>query len=290
MEHEVHPVADIFPLMSAEELNDLGGDMLAHGQREPIWIYQGKILDGRNRYKACLLKGIEPRLTEYIGPDAVAFAVSMNLKRRHLDDSQRSMVAAKLATLKRGDNQHAPNGGTTQARAAGLLNVSKRGIQRARSLIEDGDRNLVTAVEHGEVTISAAAGFVKSTSPQDRAKLIDEQGSVAAAVKAALKAKADRAVSKTQRPLPDPKRAADRADRQSERCRCVDEMLLRFDAMESSGTAPQVANAVKQRVPELIRKDAVHRLRRLAAFARDLVDRLEPSGAATETAIVTSVE
>src|SRR5690349_5176278 len=143
MEYEAHPVADIFPMMPEKELNDLGDDILAHGQRDPIWTYQGKILDGRNRYRACLLKGVEPRLTEYLGSDPVAFAVSMNLRRRQLDDSQRSLVAAKLATLKRGDNQHAPNGGTTQAEAARLLNVSKRGVQRGRSLIEEGAPSLV---------------------------------------------------------------------------------------------------------------------------------------------------
>jgi hypothetical protein len=49
---EFHPLAN----MSDEEVNDLGDDMLEHGQREPIWLYEGMVLDGRNRYNACLLK------------------------------------------------------------------------------------------------------------------------------------------------------------------------------------------------------------------------------------------
>jgi hypothetical protein len=46
--------------------------------------------------------------------------------RRHLDESQRAMVAAKLATLKRGDNQHAPIGASSQNEAADKLNVGRR--------------------------------------------------------------------------------------------------------------------------------------------------------------------
>ena len=49
---ELHPLADLFPMMTDEELDELGEDMLKLGQREPIWLYEGKILDGRNRYRA----------------------------------------------------------------------------------------------------------------------------------------------------------------------------------------------------------------------------------------------
>jgi hypothetical protein len=87
-------------------------------------LFEGMILDGRNRYNACLLKGIEPRFVDYHGPDPLGLVISLNLKRRHLDDAQRAMIAAKLATMKRGDNQHSPNGETSQAKAAELLNVS----------------------------------------------------------------------------------------------------------------------------------------------------------------------
>ena len=99
---EFHPLANIFPKMTDEELNDLGDDMLKHGQREPIWSYERKILDGRNRHSACLLKGIEPRIVEYPGIDPLGFVISMNLKRRHLDASQRAMVVAGIANLPKG--------------------------------------------------------------------------------------------------------------------------------------------------------------------------------------------
>jgi hypothetical protein len=59
MEYESHPAADLFPMMTDAEPDALGEDMLQHGQREPIILYHGQILDGRNRYRACILR--QPR-------------------------------------------------------------------------------------------------------------------------------------------------------------------------------------------------------------------------------------
>ena len=99
---EFHPLADLFPMMTDGDLAELGEDMLKHGQREPIWLYEGKILDGRNRYRACQMKGIQPRTTETRVADPLAFVISLNLKRRHLDASQRAMVVAEIAKLPKG--------------------------------------------------------------------------------------------------------------------------------------------------------------------------------------------
>jgi hypothetical protein len=132
MEYEFHPLADLFPMMSDEEIDALGEDMLANGQRESIALFDEKILDGRNRYLACMRKGIEPRFINQRPADPVAFVASANLHRRHLDESQRAMIAAKLANMKRGDNQHRPDGRTSQAEAAELLDVGQRSVRRAR--------------------------------------------------------------------------------------------------------------------------------------------------------------
>jgi N6-adenosine-specific RNA methylase IME4 len=152
---EFHPLAAIFPLVEGAEFDEIAADIRKHGLHEPIVVFEDKILDGRNRYRACEAAGIEPTFTVYTGDDPVSYVVSLNLRRRHLDESQRAMVAAKLATLKLGDNQHSE--GLPIGRASGMLNVGERTVARAREVLEHGAPELVSAVEHGKVSVSAAA-------------------------------------------------------------------------------------------------------------------------------------
>ena len=156
----VHPVADIFPRMTAAEYAALRDDIEAHGQREPIWVFDGQIIDGRHRAQACEELGIEPAVREYDGDESglVGFVVSLNLHRRHLDESQRALVAGRLASLTHGgDRSKASIDALTQRQAAELLNVSRPSVQRAREVLDHGAPELVAAVERGEVSVSAAA-------------------------------------------------------------------------------------------------------------------------------------
>jgi N6-adenosine-specific RNA methylase IME4 len=171
---QFHSLADLFPLLEGYELAGLVDDIRANGLREPIVLFDGKILDGRNRHRACMMAGVAPLYEEYEGDDPVAYVVSLNLRRRHLDESQRAMVAAKLATLKRGDNQHSPIGETSQARAAELLNVGKRSVERAHEVQDHGVLELRQAVERGEVSVSAAADI--ATQPIDEQREIVARG------------------------------------------------------------------------------------------------------------------
>lgn len=176
-----HPLAEIFPLLEGPEFTSLVDDIAEHGQRELIVLFDGKILDGRNRYRACEEAGVEPKFAAYDGDDPAAFVVSLNLRRRHLDEGQRGMVAAKLANLSRGDNQHtygranlpdliAPGDSerppVSVAQAAVLLNVSERTVKTARVVQRDGAPELVTAVERGVVSVSAAADVATLPKPK----------------------------------------------------------------------------------------------------------------------------
>jgi phage N-6-adenine-methyltransferase len=99
-ELDIHDAANLFPLMFAEEYESLKADVLANGLIEPIWTYEGKIIDGRNRYRACLELGVEPKFREWHGEGSLtSFVISLNLKRRHLTSGQRAMIAAGVAAL-----------------------------------------------------------------------------------------------------------------------------------------------------------------------------------------------
>jgi ParB-like chromosome segregation protein Spo0J len=188
---EYHPAADVFPMLPDDELGALAEDIEKHGQREPICLFEGKILDGRNRYRACEMKGITPATVDVNTDDPFAFVASANIHRRHLDASQRAMAASKLATLRDGERkQGASQDAPTQSEAAKLLNVSRPSVQRAREVQEHGVPELVDAVEKGEIGVKPASEFAKTVPPIDQQRLIKEHGSPAAAVKATLKARA----------------------------------------------------------------------------------------------------
>ena len=162
-EREFHPLADIFPMMGESDLAVLAADIKQHGLREPIVVdAEGRILDGRNRYLACERAGVKPAFRTWDGESsAVAYVVSLNLHRRHLDESQRALIAAAIANLRDGQRQVGQMAEVpTQKEAADLLNVSERSVRRARKVIDRGKPALVDAVKRGEITVSKAAKLI----------------------------------------------------------------------------------------------------------------------------------
>ena len=167
-----HPVANAFPLMVGKEFDDLVEDVRAHGLHEPIWLHQdGRIIDGRNRYRACMGAGVEPKFQPYIGPEEelAAFVVSKNVRRRHLNESQRAMVSASLADLAIGANQHEE--GVSIETASRLLNVSRATTARARKVKREAAPEVVEAVHQGMLTVSDAAAIAFCSVPDQRAML-----------------------------------------------------------------------------------------------------------------------
>lgn len=95
---EFHPVANIFPMMTENEFESLKDNIEENGLIQPIYLFKGQIIDGRNRYLACLERGIEPTFRNYEGAesDLLTFVISLNLQRRHLNTSQKACLAVEL--------------------------------------------------------------------------------------------------------------------------------------------------------------------------------------------------
>ena len=176
IQFEYHEIANIFPMMSPEERAELKAGMKQDGYDEshPIWLYQNKIIDGRNRYEIASELDIEPLFSEYKGTNPLGFVIQENLHRRHLTVGQRAIVATKmkpifaeeakrrqLETLKQGselpDKENLPERDYGQARdkAASSLNVSGRSVDDAERLINERP-DLASEVERGTKSLHEA--------------------------------------------------------------------------------------------------------------------------------------
>jgi N6-adenosine-specific RNA methylase IME4 len=174
---DYHAAAEIFPLMTGEEYNFLVQDIRENGLRESIWLHDNQIIDGRNRFRACIDSDTQPHFREYDGEESqlIPFVVSMNLHRRHLSESQRAMVAAKLANMPLGGNrkEHHSANLRSASDAAAMLNVSERSVDGARKIQDQGVDELKEAVTSGLVSVNAAqdiAGLTGSEQSQIVAK------------------------------------------------------------------------------------------------------------------------
>jgi ParB-like chromosome segregation protein Spo0J len=95
---EPHPLSRLFPPISSEDFDKLAADIKLNGLHQAIVRYQGKILDGNNRYRACELVKVVPKFADFTGDDAAArnYVISVNIHRRHLSPDQRREIIATL--------------------------------------------------------------------------------------------------------------------------------------------------------------------------------------------------
>jgi len=176
---KVHPYANLFPLLPEKELQRLADDIAAHGQvHEIITDQQDRLVDGRNRLLACERAKVEPKIEkkEFADDQAVlAFIRSVNDIRRHLNTSQRALIAAKLANIKHGSNrfetkkgvegQNYPSTpGVSLGEAADMMDVSRPTVKLAKKIL--GKPRLEQAVENGILTVAKAASMTKL--PQEK--------------------------------------------------------------------------------------------------------------------------
>jgi len=183
LQYEFHEVANIFPMMSEAEFGGLVEDIKNNGQIEPIWVHQQKIIDGRNRYNACLEIGVEPIIKQWdCRGSLVSFVTSLNLHRRHLNASQLGMVTARIECIFKKDagermragkaiDTLAPNGarvdqatqnnkstneGKALMQAAKMVGSGYGTALRAKKVISKGTDELVSTVDRGELNLTKA--------------------------------------------------------------------------------------------------------------------------------------
>jgi len=183
---EYHEYANLFPMMSAEEFAGLVASMRQSGYDDnaPIIIYDGKILDGRNRYKAAQEAGVTPILLPYQGDDPLQFVIRHNLNRRHLNESQRAVIAGRLANMKAGRNwNNSANWQNnkkqvTQPEAADMLNISPRTVARVKA-VERGAPDLIPQIESGKMSAHEAQKTMKARERTEARAKTAEAGSIA---------------------------------------------------------------------------------------------------------------
>lgn len=204
MTYEFHEAANAFPLMDEQRFAELVDDIRARGLLTQIQLYEGKILDGRNRYRACLAAGVEPQFFTVDVCNPFERVWSFNGNRRDLTadqrylcflaceegarkiDEERARVAkqanAKRRSSARGndnakrdqkmDSAPTTSGRTVSGRAGAEAKAAAAGVHRGA--VERMDRlvrerpDLAEKVRTGEVPAAAAVREMKREKVRER--------------------------------------------------------------------------------------------------------------------------
>ena len=174
-EYEEHEIAGVYRLLHGEEFSALVADIAANGLIQPIYLYEGKILDGRNRYRACKESGVTPDFLQYEGDDPMGFVHSANDHRRHNNESQRAMTAARMANLRQGartDLEPSANlPEVSQSEAAKAMSVSERSLRTAAKVQANAAPEVLDAIDDGFIAVSDAQSIIDR---EDQAEIVEK--------------------------------------------------------------------------------------------------------------------
>ncbi len=125
----LHPACKLFPQLPKDELRALAADIKNNGLQNSIVLYEGQILDGRNRWLACKIAKVKPTFVQWNGSGSpVAWVISENLVRRHLTSSQRAVIALDILPMLEREAGERRTSGTT------LLKLSANGKGKASQI------------------------------------------------------------------------------------------------------------------------------------------------------------
>lgn len=200
-EYTQHEVGKILPQLDNDEYQSLKNDIKLNGQILPAWLYDGKILDGWHRYKACKELGLECKFEEYKGDSPIGFVFSSSI-RRNLTASQKTGLSLKVLPMiekeckenqgKRTDLTLAKNSlksndtgslGKAAIKAGAMFNVNSRYVEEGKRFTEV-DPTIPDKLIAGETTIAKLkyietttndAKYLGITDKEDIDKLINKE-------------------------------------------------------------------------------------------------------------------
>lgn len=167
-QHELHPLCTLFPRLAGGEFDALVADIKANGLRQPIILHEGMILDGGNRYRACIEAGVTPKFVKFDGDNVVAFVLSANLHRRHMTPGQQAAIVATAQDWARANTR----GGDRKSDQSATLHfdsATARAAESGASLrtqkmadkVAKADPALAKEVAHGKVSLPKAVAKVE---------------------------------------------------------------------------------------------------------------------------------
>ncbi len=197
MKYPEHKIAALFPLPGEDALKELAESIQRSGQREPIVLFEGEVLDGRSRQRACEIANVEPIYREWgdrptDGTSPTRFVMDLNFERRHLTPSQRAMIAQSALAMYqdeakarqdaglKGEAAKPEEKGSAASHAAKSAGVSTRHVEKAAALATTNPEKAEEVLK-GEKTLHQA-----SEEAQDEQEAQDE---AAAKADAALQAR-----------------------------------------------------------------------------------------------------
>lgn len=176
-DYDIHPAAKLFPMMEKEPLGELAKDIRKNGLVNSIILCDGMILDGRNRFVACQIAGVEPRFMPFASDlSPTEWVLSQNLHRRHLTASQKAAVAVGALPLleeeakerkakgaaQRDHREIIPSDekGKASEKAAELTGANARYVSDAKRIAEEAPETF-EKVKSGEMSIPEAKRELK---------------------------------------------------------------------------------------------------------------------------------
>lgn len=162
-----HPAADLYPMMDEEALRGLSESIKRKGQQHPIIMIGDLILDGRNRWLACKMAGVEPKTKQWSGKgEPLEVVEALNDNRRHYQPGQLAAIAAaKMAYhAAKAKERQAAGGGDKRSKKGGPVSNESSLTGRGKKAQDNSQRSVAQAAKEvgaGVAATAAAASMIK---------------------------------------------------------------------------------------------------------------------------------